>query len=257
MLSLRELIAEETAQPVHESAAAVTEAILARHGDGVCAVLFYGACLRDGPTDDGLLDFYVLVERYGDIHDGWFAAAANALLPPNVYLMETPWRGRRLRAKYAVMSLDQFAHGASPQSIQPMIWARFCQPTRLVHARDARVRGTVIAALAHAVTTMVSASGSGADLWVRGFTETYRCELRPEGGGRARRLYEADAARYDHMASLATGRGNAVPWIVRRIVGKLLNGARLLKALFTYDGAIEYALWKIKRHSANQLNAGK
>ncbi len=61
MLSLREMIAEETAQPVHAAAAAATEAILARHGDGVCAVLFYGACLRDGPSDDGLLYFYVLV----------------------------------------------------------------------------------------------------------------------------------------------------------------------------------------------------
>lgn len=256
MLSLRESIAEETAQPVHEAAAAVTEAILARHGDGVCAVLFYGACLRDGPTDGGLLDFYVLVERYGDIHDGWFAAAANVLLPPNVYLMETPWRGRALRAKYAVISLDQFAHGASPQSIQPMIWARFCQPTRLVHARDETVRDRVIDDLAQAVTTMVGASGSGEELWVRGFTETYRCELRPESGGRARRLYEADAARYDHMASLTTGGGNAVPWIIRRIVGKLLNGARLIKALFTYDGAFRYALWKIKRHSAKRIGEG-
>ena len=33
-------------------------------------------------------------------------------------------------------------------------------------------------------------------------------------------------------------------------VGKLLNGGRLIKALFTYDGALDYALWKIKRHSA-------
>ncbi len=100
MLSLREMIAEETAQPVHEVAAAVTEANPARHGDGVCAVLFYGACLRDGPTDDGLLDFYVLVERYGDIHDSWFAAAANALLPlargrPRPWMAESGYRSHR------------------------------------------------------------------------------------------------------------------------------------------------------------------
>lgn len=254
---LSRMIAEEIAQPVHEAAAAVTEAILARHGDGVCAVLFYGACLRDGPTEGGLLDFYVLVERYGDIHDGWFAAAANALLPPNVYRMETSWRGRSLRAKYAVMSLDQFAHGASPRSIQPMIWARFCQPTRLVHARDERVRDRVVAALAEAVTTMVGASGGGKDdLWARGFTETYACELRPEGGDRARRLYQADAQRYDRMATLAAGGGNKTPWIIRRFVGKLLNGGRLIKALFTYDGALDYALWKIKRHSARRLETG-
>lgn len=255
MESIRDIIAEEVALPVRGAVAAMAEAIVARHGDGVRGVLFYGGLLRDDvgePPEDGLLDFYVLVERYGDIYHGWLAAAANALLPPNVLFMEIPWRGRALRAKYAVISLAQFAHGASPRCLQPMIWARFCQPARLVHASDERVRAVVIAALADAVTTMVAncaAFGGGEPLWLRGFTETYRCELRPEGRNRARGLYEADAARYDRMASLAAGECNTVPWLVRRMVGKLLNGARLIKAVFTYDGALEYALWKIERHS--------
>lgn len=262
MESIRDFIAEEVALPVHGAVAAMAEAITARHGDGVRAVLFYGACLRDGPSsptkedpgDDGLLDFYVLVERYGDFYQGWFAAAANRLLPPNVYVMECPWGERTLRAKYAVISLAQFAHGASDGCIQPMIWARFCQPARLVHAADAAVRGAVITALADAVTTM---AGNCGGRWSWGFGETYRCELRPEGAGRALRLYQADAARYDRLAALAAGGGNAVPWIVRRIIGKLLNGARLIKALFTYDGALDYALGKIKRHSATRVSAGK
>ncbi len=254
MGSIQDFIAEEVALPVHEAVAAMAEAITARHGDGVRAVLFYGACLRDGPSNDGLLDFYVLVERYGDFYQGWFAAAANRLLPPNVYFMECPWRDRTLRAKYAVISLAQFAHGASDGCIQPMIWARFCQPARLVHAADAAVRGAVITALADAVTTM---AGNCGGRWSWGFGETYRCELRPEGAGRALRLYQADAARYDRLAALAAGGGNAVPWIVRRIIGKLFNGARLIKALFTYDRALDYALGKIKRHSATQVSAGK
>ena len=257
---LREIIAEETARPVPEAVAAASRAIVARHGDAVRAVLFYGACLRAGPADDGLLDFYVLVERYGDIYDGWFAGAANYLLPPNVFFMETPWRGRALRAKYAVISLEQFARLASPRAVQPMIWARFCQPTRLVHARDEQTRATIIAALAGAVTTMLGNCGGGGEAsWVAGFTETYRCELRPEGGERARRLYLADARRYDRMAGLATvggvGGGGAWPWFVRRLAGRLLNGARLIKAVFTYDGALDYALWKIARHSGVRATA--
>lgn len=264
MEDLREIIVEEVALPVHEAVAAMAGTIAARHGDGVCAVLFYGACLRDGAQRfavDGLLDFYVLVERYGDIYDGWFAAAANALLPPNVFFMETAWRGRAVRAKYAVISLAQFAHGASPRCIQPMIWARFCQPTRLLHVRDDDSREAVVAALADAVTTMVvncgpgGTGGIGEALWVRGFTETYRCELRPEGSERARRLYLADRARYDRIAPLAVGGSVAAPWIVRRMVGKLLNGARLVKAAFTYDGALDYALWKIERHSGLRATA--
>ena len=67
MLSLRDMIAEETARPVHEAAAAVTEAIVARHGDGLRAVLFYGAGLRDGadvpdgPAADELLARFLFV----------------------------------------------------------------------------------------------------------------------------------------------------------------------------------------------------
>ena len=259
MAGLREFIAEEIAQPVHETVAAMTGAITARHGESVRAVLFYGACLRDdtdGPERHGLLDFYVLVERYGDIYDGWFAAAANRLLPPNVFFLEIPWRNRLVRAKYAVISLAQFAHGASPRSMQPMIWARFCQPARLVHVRDDAVREKVIASLAGAVTTMLGACGPGEQPWVRGFTETYRCELRPESRGRARRIYQAQPARYDRLAALAAGgRGAPPPWLLRRVVGKLLNGARLIKAVFTYDGALEYALWKIERHSGVRASA--
>jgi hypothetical protein len=253
MDGLRSFIAEETAQPVHEAVNAMAEAIMARHG-AARAVLFYGACLRDGakgPPEDGLLDFYMLVERYGDIHDGWFAAAANRLLPPNVYVMEVSWQGRTLRAKYAVISLGQFAHGASPRCIQPMIWARFCQPARLVHAHDEGVRQSVIDSLTDAVMTMVGNCGPGEEPWVQGFTETYRCELRPEGAERARRIYAADAERYDRLTMLAKGgnSGDNRSWIVRRLVGKLLNGARLIKALFTYRGALGYALWKTRRHA--------
>ena len=257
MEGLPEIIAEEVARPVDQAVAAAAAAIVARHGEAVRAVLFYGACLRDDggrPNEGGLLDFYVLVERYGEIYDGWFTAAANTLLPPNVFSMEIPWRGRAVRAKYAVISLAQFAHGASPRCIQPMIWARFCQPTRLVHVADDALRKTVVATLADAVTTMVGNIGRGEEPWVRGFTETYRCELRPEGGERARRIYLADAARYDRFARLVVGGNRTTPWIVRRIVGRLLNGARLIKALFTYDGALGYALWKIKRHSGEGLD---
>ena len=34
------------------------------HGAGVCAVLFYGSCLRDGYRDGLLVDLYLLVDDY-------------------------------------------------------------------------------------------------------------------------------------------------------------------------------------------------
>jgi hypothetical protein len=33
------------------------------------------------------------------------------------------------------------------------------------------------------------------------------------------------------------------------LLGKILSALRLAKAVFTFDGGVEYILWKIERHS--------
>lgn len=38
-------------------------------------------------------------------------------------------------------------------------------------------------------------------------------------------------------------------WAWRQRLGKPLNLVRLMKAIFTFDGAMDYALWKVERHS--------
>ena len=264
---LKDALADETAGPVHPSVTAAAEAVRARHHGAARAVLFYGSCLRHGGDAgaDAVLDLYVLVERYRDAYGGWLASAANTLLPPNVFFVEVPWRGRTLRVKYAVMTLARFARGASKRSLQPMVWARFAQPARLVYVRDGETRAAVVAALADAVETMVGAVAppSGGDtgaeaLWMRAFAETYRAELRPEPPGQARRLFEADRERYERLTPWALAAGAArggTPWPARRIAGRLLNLARLVKAVFTYQGALDYALWKVERHAGVHAEA--
>lgn len=259
---LEEALAEEAARPVHPSVMAAADAIRARHAAAAVATLFYGSCLRRGagmaPDADGVLDFYLLVDSHGGAYPGRpLLAAANAVLPPNVFYVETPWRGGVVRAKYAVMTLDQFARGASRRSLQPMVWARFSQPARLLWARDGAARRAVVAALADAVVTMVARAapvgGEAAEaIWRRAFAATYRAELRPEPAGQARALFEADRERYQRLtpwAQALAGGGGGAPWVVRRVVGKLLNGLRLVKAAFTYEGALDYLLWKVERHS--------
>jgi hypothetical protein len=96
--------------------------------------------------------------------------------------------------------------------------------------------------------------------------------LRAEGADRARLVYEADRERYDGLtetALLAAGfdvqimadgclsvpraadaRGAAgIAWWFRRVLGKLLSILRLAKGVFTFDGGVDYILWKIERHS--------
>ncbi len=104
------------------------------------AVLFYGSALRTD-TLDGVLDFYVLLDRVGAWPGSRVAAAANRVLPPNVGYFEGEVGGQTLRAKYAVMSLDQFRSGMSMKSLDTTLWADFLNRA-LASGRDQRVIGS-------------------------------------------------------------------------------------------------------------------
>jgi len=268
-------IAGEIAQPVHPAALTVAEAIRARHG-GIAAILFYGSCMRQPATSpappEGVLDFYVVVDSYRDAYTRRLLAWANALVPPNVFFIVASWEGQPVPAKYAVVSMAQFRHGLSPESVQTSLWARFAQPSRLIWVREAAARTAIEAALADAVVTMVAATApllpadvDAEQLWLRGFGETYRAELRTEGAARARCLYDDARQRYDTITPWAlaaaghaggSDRGRRVAqrrWMVRRLVGKTLSVLRLVKAVFTFEGGVDYILWKIERHSGVRL----
>jgi len=277
-------LAEEARQPVAPSAAQVVTAVRRRHGDAVSAVLFYGSCLRAADSaaaaDGGVVDLYVLVERYRDLYGAGLAALANAILPHNVFYVETATDAGTVRAKYAVVTLGRFRRDTSRAAFHPSLWARFCQPARLVYARDDSVREAVVGALAGAVVAMVGRTAplmeddfTAAELWQRAFRETYRTELRVEGVDRARQLYAWSAARYDKLTGPALAAAGLAPapaghgaryrialtaferwrgrlaWAARRWVGKPLTVLRLIKSAFTFDGAVDYILWKIERHS--------
>ncbi len=42
-------------------------------------------------------------------------------------------------------------------------------------------------------------------------------------------------------------------WAGRRVLGKTLSVLRLIKSAFTFDGGVDYILWKIERHSGVRL----
>ncbi len=265
--TLRTLVATEAVQPVAAPVAALADALRRRHGDAVAAVLFYGSCLRAAeptPDDDRVFDFYLLVDDYRKMYRRRLVALANTALPPNVFYLELPWQGRRLRAKYAVVALAPFRRLLSGRAFHSYFWGRFAQPVRLVHARDDAVRAVVLDALVDAVVTLVrrtaALTGAGAApaaLWMRAFRETYRAELRAEASDRARLIYEAARARYDRLTPLALAAADPigrrcrarVAWALRGVVGRALSVLRLAKGAFTFDGGLDYILWKIARHS--------
>jgi hypothetical protein len=284
--AILDVIRADWERPAPPSAQAVCEALRRRHGAAVGATLFYGSCLRSGSDRDSLLDLYLLVDRYRNAYPGQALAAwANRVLPPNVFYFEMPWDGRTVRTKYAVISFDDFAAGASQRALLPAIWARFSQPTVLLYARDAEAQSRIEHALSRSISTMalrtaplieepVDAEG----FWIAGYARSYRAEARVEGAARARELVrpltryeallrpalalaevpfeEAGEGRIRTLMSAAErARGRAF-WSRAALATRLHSLPRLAKAAITFEGGVEYALWKVERHSGVRLEAG-
>ena len=123
-----------------EALAPLITAIKARHGASVLGVIFYGSCLRSADIRNGLVDFYVIVDHYRRAHDSLLSAAANRLVPPNVYYLEAadsaPNTGAdkpsRLRCKYAVISEAELAYGCR-DALTSGLWGRLAQPVAIVY----------------------------------------------------------------------------------------------------------------------------
>ncbi len=279
------LIESELFRPAAPPETLLTTEICQRHGSAVAAVLFYGSCLRRR-TSEGVLDFYVLVDSYRAAYSSRLLAWANAALPPNVFYLEIESEFGTLRAKYAVISMRDFANGARPGGLRSGIWARFCQPALALQVRDPSARDAVTGAVSEAVVTSVARAlpllptraGSvrfdAEQLWQQVFRETYSAELRPEDPETIRNLYRADPKRYDRAARAALARlqrcgrlrfdessgvieGLQTPasrrWSMRRPLAKLAYDAQLLKTTATFGDWLPYALWKLERHTGTRI----
>jgi hypothetical protein len=259
MTALRELVAEELAIPVDPRVSDFAAAIAARH-EGSRAVLFYGSCLRQAELDGLMLDFYLIVRDYRAAFPKRWMAAANALIPPNVFHAEHDG----LVAKYAVLSEDDFQRLAGPRTRNVSVWARFAQPSRLVWAADEAARAAAVDAIAQAAPTLLAAAGPREgedilDLWRRAFALTYSAELRAERKGRPGSVVDVDAGRYRRFGGPALKAAKALRgqvstgWLGRRVEGKLLSIARLAKASLTFAGGADYIVWKINRHAGTDF----
>lgn len=272
--ALQEFLAARVARDapqVDPGLAALLETVRARYGASLAAVLVYGSWTRG--KRDTLIDLYALVDDYRAM-PGWQGALCR-LLPPNVYQLAAGTGAAAARAKCAVLSLERF-EAAMSRDFHSYFWARFVQPSTLLYCRDEATRVRIVAALGAAVRTfarrarpLLPPGAPVPELWVRGLSATYRCELRAEKPGYARGLVDADPAYYDTLARLIALENPApapgarerpavdgdVPlrarlsWWLRRVQGKLLSMARLAKAATMFEAPLDYILWKIERHS--------
>jgi hypothetical protein len=262
---------------------ALVEQLRARHRDAISAVLLYRSCLRSGDLREGLVDLYLLCDNYRAAYGAGPLALANWLLPPNVFYVQVDTPAGVLRSKVTLISQEDFVAGCSPRWFQSYIWGRFAQPTVLVYCRDAETAATLDAARLMAAQTLLRlalpqlpAQGSVTDLWDGALRLSYATELRTEGRGRSRELVEWAQPYYGPLAeqiarsaeagfSIVEGHYRShqprrarylagLGWWLRRVQGKLLSVLRLLKALFTFEGGLDYIAWKLERHTGQEVS---
>jgi len=280
--SLIDLLAAELQEPAPDGAMALAAQLAQRGGHAVAAVLYYGSTLRAASLD-GILDFYVLVDRVSAWPGSAWAHLANRVLPPNVGYPDLAHEGAVLRAKYAVMTPAQFQARVGERSRDTTIWARFCQPALCIWTRSTADRTAATELVAGAVTRAAwwaahlgPVSGSAGEYWRALFTHTYAAELRVEKTGRAQDIVARHEERYARLLPLAWSRGRlgnarrddgtlepfitaserrraARLWKTLARRGRQLNMLRLLKAALTFDGALDYVVWKIERHRGVRL----
>lgn len=223
-----------------------------RYGEQLDAVVLYGSYLRGAA--DALPDLYLLLRRYPPLprRDRWLGS----LLTPNVYLA----RAGEARAKVSVLRTRQLLKAVT-WDLHPYYWARFAQPCRLLHCRDASVRRRLEYIVAQSTRRLLAAAGGGgpaasAAFWEALFARTYAAELRSERAAKRRELYAANPGHYDALfAARPAGGGLRPPWLVRQAIGKALSAARILKSALTLEDPIGYMLWKLERHSGIRLEA--
>lgn len=285
---LLKLIQQDINRPPSTAVTLLVDKILSRYDESVQAIVFYGSCFHKEEDLDGLFDLYILVDSYDSVNRSWVPSILNTLLPPNVFYLEVPFGEKTVRAKYAVLSLADLQKGTSMRWFHSYLWARFCQPTAMVYVRNDKVAGQVSIALAQAVVTFVTRvlprirqEFTIRELWGRGLELTYRSEFRSEQPNKQVRLFDAAPEYFEEITRNAfdgvpyqvdkiEGRSTSLyisvisfpvrfisgtTWAARIVQGKILSVLRLIKATMTFEGGVEYILWKIHRHSGVALEA--
>ncbi len=282
LVVLRNEISERITVPAPEGMSPLINDILEEYGDAVRTVVFYGSCLQKGDIFDGLVDLYIIVDSYRNAFGAGLEAMAARLIPPNVYYIESACNGKRIRSKYAVISMWHLRRAVSMKWFHSYFWARFCQPSALVYTADKKVADELAETCANSVMTMLTriipcnnTEFTTTDLWKKGLNLTYSAELRPERPERVEKLVDLESEWFEAVTEPAM---NALPfkvvrlnktrpvrwkalvnrgtrffcrlaWRARRIQGKCLSIVRLAKAAFTFKGGVDYIVWKIERHS--------
>lgn len=277
--SLVSEVASQSSRNVPSEFSILVDELKHRFGDALDAVILYGSCLRSRNPGDGVVDLYAVVDDYRNAYTRRGLQYLNAWLPPNVFYLEVT-RGEVIyRAKYAVISMADFDRGVE-RWFHSYLWARFAQPVRILYARDGQCRdhlhyllaASVVRFLREGTAALGSRVADAETIWTRSLALAYAAELRPEQENRARQLTHLNLGDFMRLTTCVAPaldsmlevlpqsyyRCRVAPreqrralrhWRLRRWQGRVLSVLRLSKAVFTFNNAVDYAAWKIQRHT--------
>ena len=72
-----QIIKQQCSIPANDTVGLLCTKLLDLYGDAVQAILYYGSCLRNQSTLDGIVDLYVIVSSYDDTYSNrWLTVTA-------------------------------------------------------------------------------------------------------------------------------------------------------------------------------------
>ncbi|MGI9331126.1 MAG: hypothetical protein ACR2QB_10470 [Gammaproteobacteria bacterium] len=264
--ALIQYLTKDSQRLVPPALAVLTDALQSHFGQSLVAVLFYGSCMRTGQVRDAVVDLHVIIDDYG-AYNSPLLAVLNRIIAPNVFYLSAQSEGMEVRAKYNVFALEHLRRLVGPRRLAVFSWARLAQRAAVLYSRDSASLDQVQAIRAQAVRTFAQAAGplcappsQGALFWQEALQLTFASELRAESADRAAQLVAQDADYFEAVAAqLPDTRPPGGPtraklaWGLRAVVGKPGSVLRLLKGWYTFDGGLDYLVWKLERHSGQQI----
>lgn len=272
-------IAAEGSRVVAPEYDILTTEIRTKFGKAIDGIILYGSCLRSNEFENKVIDLYIIVDNYGNAYREKYLSILNSFLPPNVFYLEVKDRDKIIRAKYSVISMEDFERGVLTW-FHSYIWARFAQPVRILFTRDDDIKRHLHQLLACSTLNFLRVSiplmgqciADAERIWINALTYAYTAELRPERENRAKQLTYLNMGDYIRLTSYAAPALNDLitpeprgyykclsdegsrkqakrSWRLRHWQGRILSILRLLKATFTFRDCIDYAAWKIQRHT--------
>jgi hypothetical protein len=260
---------------------AILPQILGPAGHRVAAVVHYGSCLTRTAAADSEPDFYVIVDRLRDWHEGQLPVLLNLVLPPSIYHPTFQVDGKPRTSKLCVVAGWQLRRETSLAASDLYHLGRFSKPMGLIYARDAASRRLVVESQASAMEllTPLALTQVGNRFTLEEFLLallglSYLSEQRITEPTKIKRLLEQHEAHLLELGRYAlalarTGRNelgeddagyHQVPSAadaarLERLLTRSRRRAfaRWPKHIVTFDGWLDYLLAKLERNSGIRL----